>query len=90
MAKVSATCGYVQDGDTFRTASNTWIRLANVCAPQLESIEGPKAKRLLEQLILGKAIVYEQVGSSYGRLVAEVWVNGTSVNVYMRRQGYSC
>ncbi len=90
MAKVNATCEYVQDGDTFRTKGQVWIRLANVCAPKLDTAEGAKAKRILSDLILGKSIVYEQVGTSYGRIVAEVWVNGTNVNAYMRQQGYTC
>ena len=33
MTKYSATCEYVQDGDTFRTANQTWIRLARYDAP---------------------------------------------------------
>jgi len=33
MDRFKATCEYVQDGDTFRTAGQNWIRLANVCAP---------------------------------------------------------
>lgn len=90
MAKVNATCEYVQDGDTFRTKGQVWIRLANVCAPKLDTVEGAKAKRILSDLILGKPITYEQVGTSYGRIVAEVWLNDLSVNMYMRQQGYTC
>jgi len=90
MARYSAVCEYVQDGDTFRTTGKNWIRLANVCAPD-EGEEGyERAKRVLENLILGKEIVYEQVGTSYDRIVAEVWIDGTSVNAYMRQQGYTC
>lgn len=90
MTKVSATCEYVQDGDTFRTTGQNWIRLANVCAPELDKVGGTRAKGILESLILGKAITYEQVGTSHNREVAEVWVNGLSVNTYMRQQGYTC
>jgi len=90
MAKVSAVCEYVQDGDTFRTAKQNWIRLANVCAPAVETAEGAKAKRILANLILSKPITYEQVGTSYGRIVAEVWVDSLNVNASMRREGYTC
>lgn len=34
MGKLSATCEYVQDGDTFRTAMKNWIRLARYDAPE--------------------------------------------------------
>jgi endonuclease YncB( thermonuclease family) len=90
MARVSAVCEYVQDGDTFRTAMQNWIRLANVCAPSIETERGKQAKRTLESLILKKNIIYEQVGTSYGRLVSEVWVNTLYVNEYMRQQSYTC
>ena len=90
MASYSAVCEYVEDGDTFRTAMGNWIRLANVCAPKGKTQEGAKAKRILSNLILGKDIVYEKVGTSYGRIVAEVWVGNTHVNAYMRGQGYTC
>lgn len=89
MARYTAICEYVQDGDTFRTAKKNWIRLANVCAPDEGQTDYERAKRILEALILGKEIVYEQVGTSYERIVAEVWIDNTSVNGYMRQQGYT-
>lgn len=90
MAKVTATCEDVQDGDTFRTAQQNWIRLADVCAPELNEAGGTTAKNILANLILGKTITYEEVGTSYGRIVAEVWVDNLHVNSYMRQQGYTC
>lgn len=90
MARLSAVCEHVEDGDTFRTGGQNWIRLANVCTPEKGESEFLKAKSILERLILNKSIDYEQVGTSYGRIVAEVWVGGISVNAYMREQGYTC
>ena len=90
MARVTAICEYVQDGDTFRTAKQNWIRLADVCTPDEGEPEFLEAKSILEKLILNKSITYEQVSTSYGRIVAEVWVDGMSVNAYMREQGYTC
>ena len=81
---------FVQDGDTFRTTKQNWIRLADVCAPDKGEIGYDKAKNILENLILDKNIVYEQVGTSYDRIVAEVWIDDLSVNAYMRQQGYTC
>jgi len=90
MARVTAICEYVEDGDTFRTARQNWIRLANVCAPEKGTSGFLEAKSILEKIILNKSIVYEQVSTSYDRIVAEVWVDGMSVNAYMRGRGYTC
>ena len=51
--------------------------------------EGQEAKKLLSSLILQKAITYEVVATDRdGRIVAEVWVDTTNVNDYIRGQGY--
>ena len=71
----------VVDGDTFWTKNK--IRLARVYAPELNTTNGSKAKKKLENLILRKDIVYEQVGSSYDRIVAEVWHKGININDVM-------
>ena len=90
MARFGATCIYVDDGDTFQTAKGDWIRLANVCAPNSGEDGYAEAKNILSNLILNKEISYEQVGTSYNRIVAEVWVGEINVNEYMRRKGYTC
>ena len=68
----------VIDGDTFWTMKK--IRLADVNAPEIDTAKGQKAKRELTELILGKEVTYEQVGTSYDRIVAKVWHNGRSIN----------
>jgi len=88
--RYSAKCVHVEDGDTFMTANENWIRLANVCTPDKGQNGFQKAKDILASLILNKGIEYEQVGTSYNRIVAEVWVGNTHVNQYMRNQGYTC
>jgi len=90
MAKKSAFCDIVIDGDTFWTTEPKKIRLDDVCAPEAGSPNSQKAKRTLEGLILNKTIEYNQTGTSYDRIVAEVVVNGMSVNHYMRLEGYTC
>ena len=78
--------GYVVeviDGDTFCTKKK--IRLARVYAPEINTPKGIAAKRKLAELILRKTISYEQVGTSYDRLVAEVWLNGYNINSMMIR-----
>ena len=71
----------VIDGDSFWTKYK--IRLARVDAPEIDAINGQKAKRKLEELILHRNIVYKQVGVSYDRIVAEVWLNGYNINDIM-------
>jgi micrococcal nuclease len=86
--RFSAVCEYVQDGDTFRTKMQNWIRLARYDAPEEGEPNYDKAKQLLSSLILNKEIVYEQVGTSYDRKVAEVWQGGKNINDIMIQSGY--
>ena len=88
MGKLTATCEYIQDGDTFRTAKKNWIRLARYDAPEEGKTNFEKAKQLLSSLILNREIVYEQVGTSYDRLVAEVWQDDRNINDIMLQSGY--
>lgn len=88
MGKLSATCEYVQDGDTFRTAIGNWIRLARYDAPEEGKPNFEEAKQLLSNFILNKEIVYEQVSISYNRIVAEVWQANININDIMINSGY--
>ncbi len=90
MVRFGATCIYVDDGDTFQTAKGDWIRLTNVCAPDSGENGYEEAKNILSNLILNMEITYEQVGTSYNRILAEVWIGEINVNEYMRRKGYTC
>jgi endonuclease YncB( thermonuclease family) len=83
-----AVCISVTDGDTFCTPKNI-VRLARIDCPETGTYGSVKATNLLKKLILNKTITYKQVGISYGRIVAEVWVGRLNVNNYMRRQGYT-
>jgi len=89
MTRESAKCADVIDGDTFDTNTGVRIRLQRVNAPSINTLEGQKAKKLLESLILLKIISYEIVArDTYGRAVAEVWVDSINVNDAMRNAGY--
>ena len=72
----------VIDGDTFDTAERR-IRLARVYAPELNKSGGEEAKRKLESLIDGKEVSILAVSVSYGRIVAEIELDGKSVNDLM-------
>lgn len=86
----SAFCDLVIDGDTFWTTEPNKIRLRDVCAPDEGEANFLKAKKTLEGLILNKTIGYNQTGTTYDRIEAEVVVGGISVNHYMRLGGYTC
>ena len=77
----------VIDGDTFDTPSER-IRLARVYAPPVGTPAGQTAKRILSRKILNRTVTIDPVAMSYGRIVAEVWLDGENVNDYMRRLGY--
>jgi len=88
MEKLSTTCEYVQDGDTFRTTMKNWIRLARYDAPEEGKPNFEEAKQVLSTFILNKEIEYEQVGTSYNRIVAEVWQTNININDIMINSGY--
>lgn len=75
----------VINGDTFRVPRKA-IRLANVDAPELGSKGGAKAKNQLKDIIQGKTVAYKPVGTSYGRIVAQVKLGRKSVNQAMRNK----
>lgn len=74
----------VTDGDTFTIRGNIRIRLSGVEAAELGDPYSRMAKEHLEKLILHKNIRYEQVSTSFDRIVANVWVDNTNVNEAMK------
>jgi len=88
MATYAAICEYVQDGNTFRTRKQNWIQLARFNAPEEDKPNYARAKKLLSSLILHKEIVYEQTGTSYNRIVAEVWLADVNINDVMIQARY--
>ena len=74
----------VVDGDTFIgvDAANVrrTIRLQNVDAPEIGEPGGAEAKQRLEAQILNQVVDVEVVArDSYGREVAQVWLNGVRI-----------
>jgi len=84
----------VIDGDTFKImydAENTSVRIASIDAPELREAGGAEAKAALEELIGGKIVTLEFVGKrkrdAFGRLLADVTVDGVDVGVQMKERG---
>lgn len=76
------------DGDTFQTASRKHpVRLANVNAPEKGQLGSTKATQALKNLIQGKQVQINTVAhDSYSRAVANVKVDGKSVNRSMNQK----
>ena len=78
----------VLDGDTFKTNhENPTVRLEGVDAPELGRPGGQEAKEDLEDLIIGKFVAVDTVAiGAYGRRIAQVRLDGLSVNETMVRE----
>ncbi len=77
------------DGDTIRVGGER-IRLRGIDTPEMSEIEGPAAKRRLEELLRSGSIRIEPRGRDvYNRLVADVFVNERNVAEILRSEGFS-
>jgi endonuclease YncB( thermonuclease family) len=67
------------------------VRLVEIDAPELGTEEGNESKSILEQLCLGKEVVFDVDDccqyDKYDRILAMVYANGTNVNQEMLRNG---
>ncbi|WP_419939196.1 thermonuclease family protein [Candidatus Palauibacter sp.] len=77
----------VLDGDTFETSSSLPdVRLEGVDTPEQGEPGYLEAKAALKRLILDRFVDIEtKARDIYGRRVAQVWVDGRSVNQAMKR-----
>lgn len=73
MYEYSAYVTFVIDGDTFKTSNQT-IRLANINAPESNTLEGQRSAEYLKCLIEGKQVRIKSVATDvYRRVIAHVW-----------------
>ncbi len=80
----------VLDGDSFKIANKTTVRLASLDAPETGNCMADEAKTALSKKILGKRVVISHpYNDLYRRTVALVYTNGELINEYMIRQGYA-
>lgn len=77
----------VRDGDTFETDKRKYaVRLANVDTPEKGQPGFVKAKKALEQMILGEEVTVSTVArDKYKRAVANVKQGRASVNKAMKK-----
>jgi len=83
----------VIDGDTFKIEKpiedSQYVRLADVEAPEEGKPYYKKATRRLRGMVKrGKKVTIKPVGTSYDRVVAEVYADNKSVNERMNRRMY--
>lgn len=77
------------DGDTIRVGGER-IRLRGIDTPELSELEGPTAKRRLEELLRSGSIRIEPRGRDvYDRLLADVFVNEQNVAAVLAQEGYT-
>jgi endonuclease YncB( thermonuclease family) len=89
----------VTDGDTFRCADGTRVRLSSIDTPEMPGSCRPgrhcapgdpyAAKAALERLIGGRTVQCEPVGMSYNRVAAWCSVGGVDLSCAMVRGGYA-
>lgn len=83
----------VADGDTITVMHNRQpvkIRLSGIDCPEKKQPFGQKAKQATSKLVFGKTVTIKVATiDRYGRTVAEVFVDGRSVNYQLVRGGWA-
>src|SRR6476469_4617886 len=88
---------YVHDGDTFRCADGTRIRLSAIDAPEMPGACRPgracapgdpyEAKSTLERLINGRTVECQPTGTTYDRIAAWCSVGGVDLSCTLLASG---
>ena len=73
----------VVDGDTIRVGGER-IRLRGIDTPELSELQGPAAKRRLEELLRSGRWIEPRGRDVYNRLLADVFVNEQNVAEILR------
>lgn len=80
----------VIDGDSFKISNKQTIRLASLNAPAKEDCFGSEATNALTEKILNKRVVLNDLRTDrYGRIIAQVYINGMHVNNFMIKNGFA-
>lgn len=83
----------VYDGDTYKVLDKgkfKIIRLANVDAPELNQYYGKLVKAYVSKLILARIVTLdERRADRYGRIVADVTIDGKSLDSLLVAKGWA-
>jgi inner membrane protein len=85
----------IKDGDTIEVLDDSSkttfvIRLAHVDCPERSQAFGNRAKQFTSEFCFGKQITFQQTDTDrYGRTVAEIFVEGTSLNLALVEAGFA-
>lgn len=82
----------VTDGDTLAVSDGRTVRLAQVDAPEVRDCYGSQSTAALTALAAGKPVELRRTRNGpekdrYGRTLADVWIDGRSVNEQLVRDG---
>jgi endonuclease YncB( thermonuclease family) len=78
------------DGDTFRCASGTRVRVWGIQAPERADPGGPASSRRMAELLAGQTLRCEPKGKSYNRVVAQCFTRqGRDIAAEMVRSGHA-
>ena len=80
----------VLDGDSFKISNKQTIRLASLDAPAKDLCFGTEATKALTEKIMDKRVILNNLRTDrYGRIIAQVYVNGIHVNNFMIKNGFA-
>ena len=80
----------VLDGDSFKISNKQTIRLASLDAPAKELCYGAEATQALTEKILNKRVILNDLRTDrYGRIIAQIYVNGMHINNFMIKNGFA-
>lgn len=98
-ATFACTVQSVHDGDTFRCTNGTRVRLSSIDSPEMPGAcrsgrtcapgDPFAAKAQLAQLIGGRTVQCERVGTSYDRVAAWCSAGGVDLSCAMIRSGHA-
>lgn len=93
MPRKNAKVQEVFDGDTFRIdrkiRGTDRIRLNKINTPEKGRPGSRRATNITKRMIEGKTVTIDPVAKDeYGRLIANVYINGNSVRLRLKRQGF--
>ena len=93
-APFNAKVVHVSDGDTVTVLTDqdkeVKIRLSEIDTPEKAQPWGSKAKQAMSDLVAGKRVEVRPASTDrYGRTIAHLWIDGTSVAHELVKQGHA-